>query len=415
MSVCCRIDLLTPYISKWKIYGVVTDKKRTLNSLSFSITDKGARQIRVVAFGNIAQLLDGFIDERQMYYITSEGSKVVPADRRYNTTGAPYEIRINSRQAVSLCSDMPTINPPQLAINATSLDRISSLGKGALVDVLAVVHMAEEASEISMKNGRKILKRNVHLIDKSNTPVHVTLWRDEASKFDVRPNDHPVIAIKNGLVDEYQGIYCLKFQGKTTKWHLNPDSKEAEELAEWFAMENPVFTSPKAKQRELLTIGMAESDQHYGTYINIVAQIQRADAILYKACANQKCRKKVSEINGQYHCEKCGVTCSTFKYDLFMNCDIFDATGCNTVTIFGKEVEKLLCTTAEQLALVQEEGYERYESEIQKRCTDSIYYRTFNFRICAKNCWGWDVSSVEPVNFKEYRTILKNTVRQLQL
>jgi Replication protein A OB domain len=57
---------------------------------------------------------------------------------------------------------------------------------------------------------QKLTKRDVALVDQSNTIIQFTLWGDEARNFE--GSDHPVLLVKGAKVGEYNGVskVCTK-------------------------------------------------------------------------------------------------------------------------------------------------------------------------------------------------------------
>jgi hypothetical protein len=47
--------------------------------------------------------------------------------------------------------------------------------------------------------------RNIMLADEGNQTIALCIWGDFANKFDIGPDDHPVLAVKRSTVSEYGG------------------------------------------------------------------------------------------------------------------------------------------------------------------------------------------------------------------
>uniref|UniRef100_A0A1I7Z0J5 Probable replication factor A 73 kDa subunit n=1 Tax=Steinernema glaseri TaxID=37863 RepID=A0A1I7Z0J5_9BILA len=470
------IAMITPYVSRWRICGVVTQKAkiRDIKSargefrvFSFTLADKNGSELRVSAFGEVAERLHQNVQEGQMYYINGSPNIVKAADKRYNSTGHDYEVTMRNDSDVTPCHDRAQVKAAPLKLNVRALNKIGS-SQGQNIDVLAVVEKVDEPADITVRaTGDIVKKRNVYLVDDSNTMVQMTLWGEQATEFGVGPDEHPVIGIKGIQVREYNGSFSLsakrlaawyasektkatldrmnKFFGagtadtfrnasQTTRLELNPECNGTEDLAAWYAREKPHASfnsisnfgggSAANFSRDLLSIGMAAAakvgeNEDRGVYFTVVATISnvRTENIVYKACATEGCKKKVQEVDGQYRCEKCDITRDSYKYVLMMGCELADATGSYWVTIFEERARDLLKITADELGTLKETDPERFNKVI-----DEVRFRPFQFRIRAKTemfndmqSIRWSVYDVKPVPYSEYLNVLRDTLQKIDL
>ncbi|KAK0414152.1 hypothetical protein QR680_007173 [Steinernema hermaphroditum] len=433
------IALITPYVSRWRVCGITSQKtsirnvksaKGEFRVFSFTITDKNGNELRASAFGEIADRLHDFVQEGQMYYIRGSPYIVKAADKRYNSTGHDYEITIRNDADVSVCTDRAVMKAAPLKLNVRPLNKIGAGLQGQGIDVLAIVEKVDEPSDVTVRStGNIIKKRNVYLVDDSNTMVQLTIWNDKAVEFNVDPGEHPVIGIKNAQVSEYNGNFSLS-AGDSTRFELNPECDGADDLAMWYANEKPgaSITSLSASggganfSRDLLTIGMSTlakvgENEYRGVYFNVVAIINnvRSENIVYKACATEGCKKKVQEMDGQYRCEKCDITRDSFKYVLMMGCELADATGSRWVTIFEEKAGDLLKISADELGILKESDTERFIKVI-----DEVRFRPFHFRIRARTETfndmeniRWSVYDVKPVPYTEYINMMRDTLQKI--
>jgi hypothetical protein len=84
----------------------------------------------------------------------------------------------------------------------------------SLVDVLAIVTSATDVEErISPKDGSTLLKRDLIILDDSNTEITLTLWGDKASDTNVNFNDsNLIVAIKGKNIHRInKQIYYMMF------------------------------------------------------------------------------------------------------------------------------------------------------------------------------------------------------------
>ncbi|VDN31537.1 unnamed protein product, partial [Cylicostephanus goldi] len=210
------ISMITPYISKWRICGLCTakDELKTTKSrsgtgdmkvFSFEITDKDGVAIRITGFNDAAERAYSIIQTDCSYYIS--GCTVKQANKRFNTTGHDYE----------------------LSINANTEDEN--------IDVLAVVDQIQPVNKFISRQGRECVKRDVNLIDQSQTVVQLTLWGDQAENFE----DHAlgqVISIKGALklIPVCLGAFSLGV-ASASKIELSPQLDEVPALYEWYTSE----------------------------------------------------------------------------------------------------------------------------------------------------------------------------------
>lgn len=100
------------------------------------------------------------------------------------------------------------------------------------LDVLGVCKEASEVQEfVARSSGRELKKREITLVDTSNSSVGLTLWGDDAKNFDGFAK--PVILLKATKVSEFSGGKTLNLIGGSTM-KINPDIPEGHKLRGWF-------------------------------------------------------------------------------------------------------------------------------------------------------------------------------------
>ncbi|TKR60390.1 hypothetical protein L596_027645 [Steinernema carpocapsae] len=150
------IAMITPYVSKWRVCGLASQKSNVRNVksargefkvFSFTLSDKNGSDLRVSAFGDVADRLFTIIQNGDMYYLTGSPTIVKAADKRYNSTGHDYEVTVRNDNDIVHCTDRPLIGLAPLKLNVTPLDKISA-AVGKNVDILAVVEKVEDVTEV---------------------------------------------------------------------------------------------------------------------------------------------------------------------------------------------------------------------------------------------------------------------------
>ncbi len=90
--------------------------------------------------------------------------------------------------------------------------------------------MSEVSSIITRTTNKKLNKRELYLLDRSNHVVSCTLWGVEAEEFD--GTNCPVVAIKCAKVSDFGGRSLGTMMGSTLT--VNPDIPEAHTLKGWY-------------------------------------------------------------------------------------------------------------------------------------------------------------------------------------
>lgn len=103
------ISLLSPFVNKWKICGVCTNressrivngKKGQLKVFSFELADEKGDAIKITCWDDVVEKLDNVITIGETYYITGEGC-VRSKNSRFNVTSHDFEISLNHNCVVS--------------------------------------------------------------------------------------------------------------------------------------------------------------------------------------------------------------------------------------------------------------------------------------------------------------------------
>ncbi|VDK45473.1 unnamed protein product [Anisakis simplex] len=434
------IRLITPYVNKWRICGVVTAKEelrviRTaqrgeLKVFNFEITDEEGGCIRVAAFAEMAEKFYAMIQKGSMYYVMN--GNVKQANKRFNTTGHDYELSVRQDTDISPCVDRSMIAEPKMKLSIVPLSAVPARA-GQCIDVLAIIDQISELQQVTQRSTGALLdKRDIHLIDTSGTVVVLTLWGEQAKKNDTDLL-HQVVGIKGASVREYNGSYNLSAMN-STRIEVNPDCTESRALYVWFREKRPsietkyvtsTVLSGDAYARDLHVIGIAKDlnfgqEEPKGAYFNVTAMISsiKTDGALYKSCGTNGCKKKVIEFENGYRCEKCDLTLDSYKYVLLLSMEIADFSGLHWVTVFEEKAYKLLNKTAEELGnFLDHDQLDEYNDAFS-----AIRFRQYTFRIRAKSevifqdaqRIKWTVFDVHPVDYDKYANELTKAIEKLE-
>ena len=97
--------------------------------------------------------------------------------------------------------------------------------------MIGVCRETDSLHNLISKSNKKLTKRDIQLVDRSNHIVKCTLWGAEAEGFS-EEQTFPVIAIKGARVSDFGGR-TLNI-GYNSVMTINPDIPEAHQLRGWF-------------------------------------------------------------------------------------------------------------------------------------------------------------------------------------
>jgi len=296
------------------------------------------------------------------------------------------------------------------------------------VDVLAVVDKVEEVGEVTARTTQQQLKkRNVVLLDQSQTAVTMTLWNEQALSF-TDENVGRIFAIKGASVREFNGGFSLSV-GNGTAIHPEFEGEKVIALHTWFTTQRPSAEigslsgtgSSEFFERQFKAIqivnetDMAALDK--GMYVIVKAFINtiKAETIYYNSCSTEGCKKKVTPEGNQYSCERCG-TQDTCRPVYLLQMEIADFSGTTWITLFEDAATKLLGKPASEMKLLYEMDRDAYDSffhqlrfktyEVRARVRIEVYNDQQRVRW---NCQDIRAASWDREN-KMYRAVLEKFV-----
>uniref|UniRef100_A0A8C6KGF3 Replication protein A subunit n=1 Tax=Nothobranchius furzeri TaxID=105023 RepID=A0A8C6KGF3_NOTFU len=224
------IASLNPYQSKWTIRARVTNKSsiRTWSNsrgegklFSMEIVDESG-EIRVTAFTQEVDKFFPLIEVGKVYYISKGSLKI--ANKQYTSVKNDYEMTLNGETSIVPCED--SCDVPTVQCDFVSIAELENRDKDAIVDVIGVCKSVDEMTRLTTKNNREVSKRTLSLMDMSGKLVTVTLWGEEAEKFD--GSGQPIVAIKAAKLSDFGGRSLSASFSSTLM--VNPDIPEAYKL-----------------------------------------------------------------------------------------------------------------------------------------------------------------------------------------
>uniref|UniRef100_A0A1A9VPT4 Replication protein A subunit n=1 Tax=Glossina austeni TaxID=7395 RepID=A0A1A9VPT4_GLOAU len=333
------------------------------------------------------------------------------------------EIKFTDETVIEECrgdvSDVPAIEYKLVLIS-----EVAKMKSGDAVDVVGICKETGELCTVNSK-GTKIEKRDLVLIDTSNAAIILTLWKEAAAKFDDR--SHPVILLKGARVHELNGVIILKL-AYNSNMITNPNIPEADKLRSWFDngggknIKNPVLLVEWRTLREAHNFGMHDKPDYFLTKATVC--LIKSQNVIYKACPQEKCSKKVIDANdGQYRCTKCHKVSPNFKYQLLiqmyahvsLQMNISDCFSNSCVTAFSDVAEQILGDSAESIGNTIETNRAKVEEKFR-----AVPGNSYIFKISSKvetfkgtKCNKLTVKSAEPVSFKKYNKYLIDYLKEL--
>lgn len=427
------IASLNPYQSKWTIRARVTNKGgiRTWSNsrgdgklFSMEIVDDSG-EIRVTAFNQEVDKFFSLIETGKVYYISKGTLKI--ANKQYSSVKNDYEMTMNGETTFIPCDDCQDV--PMVQCDFVSIADLETRDKDAILDVIGVCKSVEEVSRITTKNNREVSKRAISLVDASGKMVTVTLWGEEAEKFD--GSAQPILAIKGARLSDFGGRSLSALFSSTVM--INPDIPEAYKLRGWYDKEGHALDAQSMTELKgsgggggntnwkMLSdvknehLGHGEKADYFSCVANIV--YLRKENCLYQACPTQDCNKKVvDQHNGMFRCEKCDREFPNFKYRLILSANIADCGDNQWVTCFQESAEAILGHDADYLGKLKESSETSFEEVFQQ-----ANFKMYNFRIRVKLETYNDesrikgtVMDVQPVDHLEYSKRLIANIRKLE-
>ncbi|XP_031735623.1 replication protein A 70 kDa DNA-binding subunit-like [Anarrhichthys ocellatus] len=422
---------LNPYQSKWTIRARVSNKSsiRTWSNsrgegklFSFEIVDESG-EIKITAFNNEVDKFFSLVEQGKVYFITKATLKV--ANKQYTTLKNDYEMTLHAQSSIVPCDDSQDI--PAVHCDFVPIAELENRDKDAVIDVIGVCKSADDVSRITTKNSREVSKRALNLIDTTGKVVTVTVWGEEAEKFD--GSRHPVVAIKGARLSDYGGRSLSASFSSTVL--VNPDLPEAFSLRAWYdqggyAIDSQSLTETRSVGSGARTNWKTLSDVkneklghgEKADYFSCLATLLyiRKENCLYQACPSADCNKKVvDQQNGLYRCEKCNREFPNFKYRLLLSANLADFGDNQWVTCFQETAEVLLGHSAETLGQLRDTDETAFDEVFQRTNFTTHIFRnrvkleTYNDESRVKVT----VMEVQPLDHREYSRRLLGNIRKL--
>ncbi|KAH7960038.1 hypothetical protein HPB49_016498 [Dermacentor silvarum] len=409
--VVVPIASLTPYQNRWTIRARVTNKSniRTWSNskgegklFSMDLLDESG-EIRATAFNAECDRLYDVVEVNKVYYISRAVIKNVKQGYSFSSIKNDFEMSFIPETTITPCDDV-TPNIPTLQFNFVPIPRLQEVSKDSVIDVIGVCKSTGDVQTVTRRtNNQELKKRDISLVDRSGTEVSLTLWGDQAEKFD--GSDNPVVAVKGVRVSDFSGV-SLSLIGSSLL-QVNPDIPESHALVGWYSREGMLLQTRSLSTRsggpmgggsanwkslaQAKAEGLGQGDKPDYYTVKACVSIIRKENCLYKACPSENCNKKAN---------------------------LTDFSDGQWVTCFGKEAEMLIGASAEDLGDMYSKASKedcRYEDILNE-----VPFKPFIFRLRTKmevyndeSRLKTSVMSVAPVNYVEYTQKLLKDIAEL--
>uniref|UniRef100_A0A8C6PIC3 Replication protein A subunit n=1 Tax=Nothobranchius furzeri TaxID=105023 RepID=A0A8C6PIC3_NOTFU len=389
---------------------------------SFEIVDESG-EIRITAFNNEVDKFFPLVEQGKVYYISKASLK--PANKQFMKLNNDYEMTLNSNSSIVPCEDSQGV--PTMQCDFVPIKDLADRDNDAIVDVIGVCKSAEDVTRITTRANRDVSKRALSLMDMTGKEVSVTLWGEEAEKFDA--SGSPVVAIKKARLSDFRGKSLSASFSSTIM--VNPDIPQAFCLRAWYDQGGYALDSQSLTETGPATgssavnwktfsemkkdnLGHGEKADYFSCVATVV--FIRKESCLYQACPSADCYKKViDQNNGMYHCGKCNKEFPNFKYRLLLSANLADCWDNQWVTCFQETAEVLLGCSAAELGQLRDTDETAFDEVFQKANFSTHIFKnrvkleTYNDESRVKVT----VLEILPVDHREYSRNLLSSISKL--
>lgn len=320
-------------------------------------------EIRATAFNDAVDQFYTLLQEGKVFYIAR--ARVGIAKKQFSKLNNDYELTFNNDTEIVEAEEQTSV--PDVTFNFVPLDQLTSVEPNSYVDVIGVIQDVGEESEIVAKASQKrLIKRELTLVDQSQMSIRLTLWGPTATNFRT-DEPHPVIAFKGVRVGDFGGRSLGMVMSSTM--HPSPDVNEHYLLKGWYEGEGSKssfkaysgagsggtdLNNPKDRKTidQVLNEGLGQDQTGKVDAFSVLATLHyiKNTNMWYPACKSEGCNKKVTqEGDGQWQCIKCDRTFPEPEYRYLFTGGITDLTGHLWVNGFNEVGEHFFGATANQL------------------------------------------------------------------
>ncbi|CDW78370.1 replication protein a 70 kda dna-binding subunit [Stylonychia lemnae] len=176
----------------------------------------------------LANKFDNILKENKVY--TFANAEVKLSNVKYTSIKNEYCLNFNHNADIQEADDDESIQSQ--AFNFFNIKELLNQCGQKTVDFIGVAHSCMPAKEKQLKSGVTKSQRTVYLADESNLTIALCIWGDFANKFDLGPDEHPIVAIKRAQLSEFGGKSINS--NEDSQIMINPKHKRTDQLQSWY-------------------------------------------------------------------------------------------------------------------------------------------------------------------------------------
>ncbi|RWS16997.1 Replication protein A DNA-binding subunit-like protein [Dinothrombium tinctorium] len=428
----CRIQDINPYLNRWAFKGRATAKTpiRTWSNakgegkvFSFDMQDDSG-EIRITAFKNECDRYYDLIEVGKVYTVTKGTIKT--ANRKFSQVNHDYEITLNS-DSIVLPSDDNDRHCPKITFKFVKIKDIANYNVDSIIDVLGICRDVSELVTLTQKNtGRELKKREISLIDDTETEIRLAFWGNEAENFSA--SEGSVVMVKKARVSDFNGKSLTSVSSSFVQ--IDPQLTEAYGLKGWYERMRDNMqitklsvnsaTSDSGTWRTLNEVSVESISSNGGSLVfsakATIVQVGRTQ--IYMSCPTTGCKKKLVDMNnGFYKCDKCQRDFDNYSPRIILSLAISDSLNEVWISMFHDEAEKILGVNGGELMAMKDND----ETQFDELMT-SLNFKSFIFRLRSsidhykeETRVRTTVLSVSPLNLVEYGKKLLSKLREMDI
>ncbi|KXZ50509.1 hypothetical protein GPECTOR_16g684 [Gonium pectorale] len=396
-----KIGQLHPYESNWCIKAKL-ERKAPLRSssirgtdikiLTIDLVDDTGEQIQGTFWRGAAERYADQLVEGKVYIFSR--FKVKPADKKYSSFKANYQIDFTDGTEVSEAADQDT-TAMTAAVDVTPIEMLPRrVGGRALVDVAGVVLSLGPLGTVKRKaDSSELPRRDVTLGDSSGKSVVVTLWGETAHATAAQLDGQEgrvVLQVTQARVTDFNGCSISSLSKSVVT--INPEGPLTEELLSWYSasgMAADRFTPvgqdlpgtratsgggaggvPSREKfltlKDVTALGPDALPDDKAIFQGVTAYVAmvNADQQMYYLANPENGRKVVDQGGGRF-AEADGKVVERPEHRYVLGVKLADHTGEVTLQLFNKEAEAVMGMKADDLAALKDSSSDAFAAALR--------------------------------------------------